>query len=144
MTEHWSPSSTSSVSASKTPKKWQLNVYSLSWLHYSLITECGFNSTLSTAFSFPSAPPTRGCWQSHSRMREKSIVCTRPERWSIFQGNGMAMVVFLQRWNRVGFENSHHHHRWFLAGSTIGSDGFSMVFPILGTNGSRWLLEGSL
>ena len=37
------------------------------------------------------------------------------------------------------FENSHHHHRWFLAGSTIGSDGFSMVFPILGTNVSRWL-----
>merc|ERR1712037_316987 len=37
--------------------KWQLNVYSLSWLHYSLITECGFNSTLSSAFSFPSAPP---------------------------------------------------------------------------------------
>ena len=26
----------------------------------------------------------------------------RPERWSIFQGNGMAMVVFLQRWNGDG------------------------------------------
>ena len=50
---------------------WMSTLYSLSWLHYSLITECGFNSTLSTAFSFPSAPPTRGCWQSHSRMREK-------------------------------------------------------------------------
>ena len=46
-----------------------------------------------------------------------------------FSNDGMAMV----------FENSHHHHRWFLAGSTIGSDGFSMVFPILGTNGSQWL-----
>ena len=49
--------------------------------------------------------------------------------WLFFSNDGMAMV----------FENSHHHHRWFLAGSTIGSDGFSMVFPILGTNGSRWL-----
>ena len=36
-------------------------------------------------------------------------------RWLFFSNNGMAMV----------FENSHHHHRWFLAGSTIGSDGFS-------------------
>ena len=50
-------------------------------------------------------------------------------RWLFFSNDGMAMV----------FENSHHHHRWFLAGSTIGSDGFSMVFPILGTNVSRWL-----
>ena len=50
-------------------------------------------------------------------------------RWLFFSNDGMAMV----------FENSHHHHRWFLAGSTIGSDGFSMDFPILGTNGSRWL-----
>ena len=55
-------------------------------------------------------------------------------RWLFFSNDGMAMV----------FENSYHHHRWFLAGSTIGSDGFSMVFPILGTNGSQWLLEGSL
>ena len=55
-------------------------------------------------------------------------------RWLFFSNDGMAMV----------FENSHHHHRWFLAGSTIGNDGFSMVFPILGTNGSRWLLKGSL
>ena len=31
----------------------------------------------------------------------------------------------------MGFENSHHHHRWILAGSTIDSDVFSMVFPIL-------------
>ena len=54
-------------------------------------------------------------------------------RWLFFSNDGMAMV----------FENSHHHHRWFLAGSTIGSDGFSMVFPILGTNGSQWLLEGA-
>ena len=50
-------------------------------------------------------------------------------RWLFFSNDGMAMV----------FENSHHHHQWFLAGSTIGSDGFSMVFPILGTNVSRWL-----
>ena len=35
--------------------------------------------------------------------------------WLFFSNDGMAMV----------FENSHHHHRWFLAGSTIGSDGFS-------------------
>ena len=55
-------------------------------------------------------------------------------RWLFFSNDGMAMV----------FENSHHHHRWFLAGSTIDSSGFSMVFPILGTNGSRWFLEGSL
>ena len=51
-------------------------------------------------------------------------------RWLFFSNDGMAMVI----------ENSHHHHRWFLAGSTIGSDVFSMVFPILGTNGSRWLI----
>ena len=50
-------------------------------------------------------------------------------RWLFFSNDGMAMVI----------ENSHHHHRWFLSGSTIGSDDFSIVFPILGTNGSQWL-----
>ena len=52
------------------------------------------------------------------------------------------MVNFSKWWNGdscffsndgmgMGFENSHHHHRWILAGSTIDSDVFSMVFPIL-------------
>ena len=31
-----------------------------------------------------------------------NISPSRPERWSIFQGDGMAMVVFLQRWNGDG------------------------------------------
>ena len=59
------------------------------------------------------------------------------------------MVKFSRRWNGDGFffsndgmamvfENSHHHHWWNGTCSTIGSDGFSMVFPILRTNGSRW------
>ena len=39
------------------------------------------------------------------------------------------------------FENSHHHHWWNGTCSTIGSDGFSMVFPILRTNGSWWLRD---
>ena len=39
------------------------------------------------------------------------------------------------------FENSHHHHWWNGTCSTIGSDGFSMVFSILRTNGSRWLRD---
>ena len=43
-------------------------------------------------------------------------------QWLFFSNDGMAMV----------FENSHHHHRWFLAGSTIGSNGFSMVFQFWG------------
>ena len=43
-------------------------------------------------------------------------------RWLFFSNDGMAMV----------FENSHHNHRWFLAGSTNGSDGFSMVFQFWG------------
>ena len=34
-----------------------------------------------------------------------SIHGTRLERWSIFHGDGMVMVVFLQRWNGDGFEN---------------------------------------
>ena len=51
-------------------------------------------------------------------------------RWVFFSSDGMAMVLKI----------SHHHHWWFLVGSTIGNNGFSMVFfPILGTNGSRWL-----
>ena len=29
----------------------------------------------------------------------------RLERWSIFHGDGMAMVAFLQPWNGDGFEN---------------------------------------
>ena len=51
--------------------------------------------------------------------------------WVFFSNDGMAMV----------FENSHHHHWWNGTCSTIGSDGFSMVFPILRTNGSRWLRD---
>ena len=51
-------------------------------------------------------------------------------RWLFFSNDGMAMV----------FENSHHHHRWFLAGSTIDwQRWFFYGFSILGTNGSRWL-----
>jgi len=64
----------------------------------------------------------------------------RLERWSIINGDGMAMVVFLQRWNVQGFENFspsplivfggiNHWQQWF----------FNVFFPILGTNGSRWL-----
>ena len=52
----------------------------------------------------------------------------------------MVMVVFLQRWNGDGFENFspsplmvfgriNHWQQWF----------FNGFFPILGTNGSRWL-----
>ena len=51
-------------------------------------------------------------------------------RWLLFSSDGMVMVL----------KFSHHHHCWFLVGSTIGNNGFSMVFfPISGTNGSRWL-----
>ena len=57
------------------------------------------------------------------------------------------MVNFSRRWNgdngdngmAIVFEKFYHHHQWFLVGSTIGYDGFSMVFPILRTNGSQWL-----
>ena len=43
-------------------------------------------------------------------------------RWLFFSNDGMAMVI----------ENSHHHHRWFLAGSTIGNDGFFNGFSNFG------------
>ena len=53
--------------------------------------------------------------------------------WLFFSSDGMAMVLKI----------SHHHHWWFLVGSTIGNNGFLMVFqwffPISGTNVSRWL-----
>ena len=57
------------------------------------------------------------------------------------------MVNFSRRWNgdngdngmAIVFEKFYNHHQWFLVGSTIGYDGFSMVFPILRTNGSQWL-----
>ena len=61
------------------------------------------------------------------------------------------MVKFSRRWNGDGWFSPTMEWRWFLkiltitnhwwngTCSTIGSDGFSMVFPILRTNGSRWL-----
>ena len=63
-----------------------------------------------------------------------SSTVVRLERWSIFHGDGMAIVVFLQRWNGDGL--------WKCLTITIGRDGFFSL--ILGTNGSRCSLEGSL
>ena len=42
-------------------------------------------------------------------------------RWLFFSSDEMAMVLKI----------SHHHQWWFLVGSTIGNNGFSMVFEIL-------------
>ena len=42
--------------------------------------------------------------------------------WLFFSSDGMAMVLKI----------SHHHHWWFLVGSTIGNNGFSMVFSNFG------------
>ena len=38
----------------------------------------------------------------NNTITDESSTASRPERWSIFQGDGMAMVVFLQRWNGDG------------------------------------------
>ena len=64
-------------------------------------------------------------------------ITNRLERWSIFCGDGMAMVIFSQWWNGDGF--------WKFLTITIDgfwwdqplldNNGFSMVF----SNGSRWL-----
>ena len=69
------------------------------------------------------------------------IKSSRPERWSIFQGNRMGMVVFLQQWNGDGLwkfsplpsmvqSGINHRQRWF----------FQYFFSsILRTNSSKWL-----
>ena len=62
------------------------------------------------------------------KVKSNSFISGRLERyfvamewwWSYFPNDGGAMV----------FENS--HHRWFLVGSTIGNDGFSMIFQFWG------------
>ena len=41
----------------------------------------------------------RGWWSQKGR----TWFCTRLERWSIFCGDGMVMVIFSQRWNGDGF-----------------------------------------
>ena len=80
----------------------------------------------------------RGQSQSVSKIL-KMIVWHRPEQWSIFQGNRMVMVVFLQRWNGDGhwkFSPSpsmvpgriNHWQRWFFNGfSNFGDQWFTMV-----------------
>ena len=63
----------------------------------------------------------------------------RPERWSNFQGDGMAMVGFLQRWNGDGFWKFspsplmewyllNHWQQWFFNGfSNFEDQWFTMV-----------------
>ena len=65
----------------------------------------------------------------------------RLERWSIFHGDGMVMVVFLQRWNGDGFENFspsplmvfggiNHWQQWFFNGffPILVHDGYKLKF----------------
>ena len=63
-------------------------------------------------------------------------VSHRLERWSIFCGNGMVMVLFSQRWNGNGFWKfltiTINGFRWDQSSATMVFDGF----PILG---DQWL-----
>ena len=68
----------------------------------------------------------------------------RLERWSIFHGDGMVMVFFLQRWNGDGFENFspsplmvfggiNHWQQWFFNGffqfwGPMVLDGYKLKF----------------
>ena len=66
----------------------------------------------------------------------------RPERWSIFQSDGMVNVFFQATIDFNGFsmvlKMLHHHHWMFSEGPTIAVNGFSMVFKIFRGNGQRW------
>ena len=50
--------------------------------------------------------------KQHVYSLSKSIrtVGFRPERWSIFQGDGMVMFFFSNDGMAMVFENSHHHY----------------------------------
>ena len=60
---------------------------------------------------------------------------SRPQRWSIFQSDGMVNVFFQATIDFNGFSmvltKLDHHHWMFFEGPTIGVNGFSMVFKIL-------------
>ena len=59
----------------------------------------------------------------------------RPQRWSIFQSDGMVNVFFQATIDFNGFSMVltmlDHHHCMFFEDPTIGVNGFSMVFKIL-------------
>ena len=63
------------------------------------------------------------------------LQCTRPQRWSIFQGDGMVNVFFRPPLPSMVFQ--WFWQSWtitiecFFGGPTIGTNGFSMVFKIL-------------
>ena len=71
-------------------------------------------------------PPRQLCHRSSGR---------RPQRWSIFQSNGMVNGFFQATIDFNGFSmvltTLDHHHWMFFEGPTIGVNGFSMVFKIL-------------
>ena len=66
---------------------------------------------------------------------EYTWVQFRPQRWSIFQSDGMVNVFFQATIEFNGFSmvltTLDHHHWMFFEGPTIGINGFSMVFKIL-------------
>ena len=70
-----------------------------------------------------------------SLLRSKPSDCFRPQRWSIFQSDGMVNVFFQATIDFNGFSmvltTLDHHHWMFFEGPTIGINGFSMVFKIL-------------
>ena len=62
------------------------------------------------------------------------LACTRPQRWSIFQSDGMVNVFLKATIDFDGFSMVltplDHHHWMFFESPTIGFNGFSMVFEI--------------
>ena len=85
----------------------------------------------------------------HRDLDNNWIFGCRPEQWSIFQGDGMAMAVFLQRWNGDGhwkFSPSplmvpgriNHWRRWFL--SDPGKPGVRSLGPDVRQWVSEWVM----
>ena len=70
-------------------------------------------------------------WSQYTENRDPD----RPQRWSIFQSDGMVNVFFQATIDFNGFSMVliplDHHHWMFLEGPTIGFNGFSMVLEIL-------------
>ena len=78
-------------------------------------------------------PPSGRCCSGG--FPRKELLSDRPERWSIFQSDGMVNVFFQATIDFNGFSmvltTLDHHHWMFFEGPTIGINGFSMVFKIL-------------
>ena len=91
-----------------------------------------------TCFIDVACTKSRFAFCKRATFRRHASPVHRPERWSIFQGDGMAMVVFLQRWNGDGlwkFSPSpsmvpgriNHWQRWFFNGFfNFGDQWFTM------------------